>query len=686
MGPSFGRDAHSPEQIGVGSGKIDQRRQCVVQQQSIILFVDLQAEAQGFRGTLASQGLQVASVSSTEVETAITQGLPRAIIAPESLTQQIAQILRSAHLPADIPFFTLCAGGISAKGALPREVTARLPSDIDAGVLCLRLSTVLGNPPNRRVPQPTLVGVGIEGKAVSTPPLVPGLTVPGPTPGVSPSVVPASRPSAGAYKVPAPSTPSAPPPPPAASGAAQIVAAPTSVATVLSPAKTSAPAVASGVKSAQSASTPPTAPPGATGHAVNPPPTAAGSIPAPSPSSVTSSVGGYAGTAVQNVPSSSAGGVSAGSATSAVTSAVASTSLTPSNATQPPSQGSERPVTASPSDYPPAFDADIAKMGLAQAASRSKKMKIAGILGAIAVLGGAAAYLSGGTGASEGGASVTATQANTPDSGTALPSLPPPGETAKVADAKPDEAAPGEVKPKEGDDADKPGDPDLAADPEAKFFQIASIAKVQSCEEILENPQDYYKKRPNWRATQSWKLARKSLLHGDEKAGLQHMCESAFTDPKGPATLGLARHYLGLRALDEAERWAKLGVEVSPKAKRSAQELLGDIWCQRGKMKEAREIWLESFNLTSDQEDRVAAVVRRFVKAARAARKGGDAPLAERHLRRAAAFDTKDAETLAALASILVMTEQPGLAKIWAEKALEMDSSSKVAKGVLSEL
>jgi tetratricopeptide (TPR) repeat protein len=164
------------------------------------------------------------------------------------------------------------------------------------------------------------------------------------------------------------------------------------------------------------------------------------------------------------------------------------------------------------------------------------------------------------------------------------------------------------------------------------------------------------------------------------------MCQSAFIEPKGPATLGLARYYLGIRALDQAERWAKRAIEVNPRAQRSAQQLLGDVLCQRGQMKEAREIWLSSFGLKADDERRISAVVRRFEKAARAARRGGDAPLAETHLRRAAAFDPKSADTAADLASILVKNEQPGLAKIWADKALELDSTSKEAKEVLSEL
>jgi Flp pilus assembly protein TadD len=175
-------------------------------------------------------------------------------------------------------------------------------------------------------------------------------------------------------------------------------------------------------------------------------------------------------------------------------------------------------------------------------------------------------------------------------------------------------------------------------------------------------------------------------MKGDNEEAQKRMCEAAFIDPKGAATLGLARYYLGVRALDAAEKWARLGIEVSPKAKRTAKELLGDVLCQRGKMEEARETWLESFDLSSDQTSRLEAVTRRFVTAAGKAERGGDAPAAERHLRRAAAFDLKNADVASELAAILVKTGEPDLARAWAEKALALDSSSKVAKGVLSEL
>ncbi len=68
------------------------------------------------------------------------------------------------------------------------------------------------------------------------------------------------------------------------------------------------------------------------------------------------------------------------------------------------------------------------------------------------------------------------------------------------------------------------------------------------------------------------------------------------------------------------------------------------------------------------------------------ARKGGDSALAELLLRRAAAFDSDSSYVAALLADTLLANAQPELAKRWAERALEKDPESDLARGVMSRL
>jgi Flp pilus assembly protein TadD len=163
------------------------------------------------------------------------------------------------------------------------------------------------------------------------------------------------------------------------------------------------------------------------------------------------------------------------------------------------------------------------------------------------------------------------------------------------------------------------------------------------------------------------------------------MCESAFIDPGGPASSGLAGLYLSQRALEQAEGWAKKGLEAKPDNRR-AKELLGDALNQMGRLDEARAVWLETLKLGEEDEAKLKVVAKTLASSAQTAVKGGDTSLAERLLRRAATFDPENAATAAALAHILLRNEQPGLAERWGNFAQSMNPEEPEALFVLGEL
>jgi tetratricopeptide (TPR) repeat protein len=173
---------------------------------------------------------------------------------------------------------------------------------------------------------------------------------------------------------------------------------------------------------------------------------------------------------------------------------------------------------------------------------------------------------------------------------------------------------------------------------------------------------------------------------GERDTAHQLMCQAAFIDPSGPASVGLAGFYLANRSLKNAEEWALYGLEQRPAFPRKSQELLGDILVQMGKVNEAREIWLKTMNLNKDDHGKLRSVARTLTASAVKARRGGDFPLAERLLRRAVTFDDTNAAAAAGLALALYKNDQPGLAKRWAQRALSLDANSGEGLFVLGEL
>ncbi len=220
---------------------------------------------------------------------------------------------------------------------------------------------------------------------------------------------------------------------------------------------------------------------------------------------------------------------------------------------------------------------------------------------------------------------------------------------------------------------------------EARYYLVEHQTTLETCEKVLGKSASDFASAKKWQASQSWKSARQSLMAGSETKALEHMCEAAFIDAAGPATLGLARYYLGKRSLDQAHVWAKKALDSASGAgsKRAAQQVLGDVFSQMGQPEEARKVWLESFNLTEDQTDRLAPVVRNFINAGVKARKGGDPALAEQLLRRATTFEPENVNASALLAATLLDNGEKKLAKLWAERALEKKPGLEMAEEVL---
>ncbi len=342
-------------------------------------------------------------------------------------------------------------------------------------------------------------------------------------------------------------------------------------------------------------------------------------------------------------------------------------------------------------------ETDVDELLLAARTKRQRLRRGMAAAGLVAVLGvGAAVLLGGSEGDTDTVAEASATDAAAVASTQAASKIGKEGaqptteevdQSKDAAGAAPSSAnAPGAMGNEEAD-ASK----DLAAaevSDEGRSYRIESPISMPSCEETLGKGPEAYSSAKKWRGAQSWKFARRSLMAGKEEKALEHMCESAFIDPSGPASAGLVKFYLGRRALDRAHEWAQRALEsaTAGASKREAQQLLADELNQQGKIEEARKLWLGSFNLTADQTDRLASVCRNFVSAALTARKGGDSPLAERLLRRAAAFEPDNAVTAALLASVLLQNEQKGLAKIWAQRALAKDAGSEIAQTVLAQV
>lgn len=333
----------------------------------------------------------------------------------------------------------------------------------------------------------------------------------------------------------------------------------------------------------------------------------------------------------------------------------------------------------SPSESSPGWDEEFGKKKNSWV---TRALAAAGLLGAIGV---GVAVLSGGAEEDEN-KSAHAEATPLPSTGDGSPKAAGSPNPAASPASKDAPQAQGEEKVATGEDL---GDATpLEATGEAALYQVEANTTMESCETALGKSAADFASAKKWRATQAWKLARKSLMAGQEESALKHMCEASFIDASGPATIGLAKYYLGRRGLEEAHNWATKAVDAATGAnsKRTAQQVLGDVLSQMGKVEEARSLWLQSFNLTADQTDRLAPVVRNFISAAIKARKGGDPRLAEQLLRRATTFEPENVNASALLSATLLENGEKKLAKVWAERALSKKPGLDMAEEVLKSL
>jgi len=209
---------------------------------------------------------------------------------------------------------------------------------------------------------------------------------------------------------------------------------------------------------------------------------------------------------------------------------------------------------------------------------------------------------------------------------------------------------------------------------EAEALFKVEDSRLASCEEILagwEPPLPMIEEdRPKHGATHR-RRGQDQLVAGEPQKALQDLCKSAKIDPAGPGTETLASVYLSLRSLEHAEHWIKRFLADNARSD-SGRELLADIESQRGRVAEARAVWLAVLRVDSDADGRMREVAKHWVQDAASALGASDLPQAERKLRRALTLDPYN--TTAALLMSRVLERQglvtPSLA--WAKRAREL--------------
>ncbi len=573
-----------------------------------IFLIDLGERASAIQKALSAMGFQVGAGTHEQLAGVIGQALPHVIVAPEPILGELKAALEQTPGGTEVLLFLLSKDPAALSQRVPLGATARVPADIDAGVLGLRIQAAAQTSTSLRNRQATLVGFTAADLAP------PGQL----TPSVPPSLKPAP---ASVAPAPVESSGRAPIPPP-----------------------------------------------------LSQPPTAKASTPPPVPSAVP---------APPSKPAASSAQSDVAKADSVTTSAppLPSLSKIPAAGASPKAMDSviplSQPVPLQPISFqePSAASANPVALtlppdALETAGSKKKKLLFASVAAAVVLLGVGAFALSG----SSGEESLASGQLET--------SGEKPTQQA-VAAAKPETKEPAAAEAPSGKTAAAPNDSAASAEPavagepaasanaeavnqdsQASLFRIASPTELESCEKQLGKSEEDFQSAPKWKSAQAWKLARKSLMSGKQEQAAKQMCESAFIDPRGPAVAGLVNYYLSERALEQAHKWALKGVEVSPES-RAAQEALGDVLNQMGRVEEAREIWLKSFGLEEKDDAKLAGVVKNYVRSAVAARRGGAYPLAERLLRRALSFDPENADAVALFITTLRKNGQDQLAEKW---------------------
>ncbi len=246
------------------------------------------------------------------------------------------------------------------------------------------------------------------------------------------------------------------------------------------------------------------------------------------------------------------------------------------------------------------------------------------------------------------------------------------------------EAPKSKPEPIEEKAEDRPSD--QASDSRDDLWRVRNVVTMDDCDVLLERPLDYYTSQPEWEGEKIWKRARHQLLIGEREAANRLMCQAAFIDPDGRASVGLGEYYLANRSLEAAKEWAQYGIEQRPDGSRPSQELLGDVYSQMGLSEKAKEQWLATMKLEPDDLPKMRTVARTLARLGHKARRGGDSSLAERLFRRAATLDEDSADASGGLASALLKNGEPELAEKWARRTLSLDASSGDALLVLGDL
>jgi len=129
--------------------------------------------------------------------------------------------------------------------------------------------------------------------------------------------------------------------------------------------------------------------------------------------------------------------------------------------------------------------------------------------------------------------------------------------------------------------------------------------------------------------------------------------------------------YLSLRSLEHAETWVKHFLSQNPRSD-SGRELLGDVDNQRGKVAEARAIWLSVLDVDADATGLQREVAKHWTQDAISALAARDLAQAERKLRRALTLDAGNPSAALLLSRVLERQGETAGSLAWAKRARDL--------------
>lgn len=632
--------------------------------QSTVVLVDLGEQGASIHSALVQLGIATHQVAQAQAESWFRDSAPRGVVTSTRSLETVVRALRALPLTFEVPVFVLADDVDATRSRVSRrEVTAVVALDIDPGMLSLRLKTALQQAKaTRNDRQATLMGFGAETKAAVTAARARATEAreaesreamrqameSALSRSEHPISVPSQRPPAPPQKkgtqrraaqgAPASRGPADQAAPEALSAPAPLASSPDPFH---SPPKNPgwgavSPSAEAGVEPNVHTSAPPLPPMRRSNHSISEQLAAGDFSPPPNPIPL-----GLAALPLGSSPYLAS--ADTGSAVMTLAGAMPET--------------------------------DVEELAPAATLPKTRLLRYGGAFAGVGLLAALVVVAVGGS---------SDEHAIEPSSSAVTGETPPPSAAVPPAASSASSAT---QAPGQGERAPNPDGPlPQARDGERERFQVANTRALKSCETLLGKPRAQFASNPKWQSSAAWKQARKNLMAGKQEAAHTLMCKAAFIDPSGPATSGLVKFYLSERALVQAKQLAEAGLADGTGSTRVLTELLGDVHSQMGEVKEARSLWLETMKLSAPDPKRLEPVVRNFIKSANSARRGGDLDLAERLLRRAAAFEPDNAMVAEAFASVLEKNGQPALAQVWARHALTLDADSKTAREVLSAL